>query len=555
MQLNTIWLNKADNKWGKIPTIITIYPITIMSFNSSDKNATQIAKEVLQLLAAKHIAPTPEAYVEYYEKISKERIAHPLEDSVIDFADAISKESLALARLGKSLADAIIHHDWIRTGSILSSIAETIPTLEHSDKKEPFLSNKSTKFTSREDILRDMLGRLLSYSLLTLLKDAPELANETHLLKTELDNALSDSELSSVQKNVNALSFKIELHNNDIQKKQQLLQQLFQLLLENIDSLLEKESWLSQQINSVQDLLSAPVTQVSLKEATYSLKNMIYKQGILKSTLEEERLAVKNMMVAFVERLSTLVSTTDSYHKAITTFSKKVAVAENIGDLSSALNSIMEVTKKTQQEAYETHKNLLNSQNQLIQAQTKISALENQLSEMNNLVQEDYLTGSFNRRGMDAALEREMHRSIRNKSALCVALLDLDDFKQINDHYGHDTGDEVLIHLVNTIKDTLRKLDVIARFGGEEFLVILPDTDKFEAAQIVTRIQRELSKSIFMYNNSNIFITFSAGVAQYVHEETQENMIKRADCALYKAKNEGKNRVVIADEVMTANLS
>lgn len=525
-----------------------------MPFNSSDKNATQIAKEVLQLLAAKHIAPTPEAYVEYYEKISKERISHPLEDSIMDFADAISKESVSLARLGKSLSDAIIHHDWIRTRSILTSIAEALPASENSNKKEPFLSNEPIRFSHREEILRDMLSRLFSYSLLTLLQEAPELINETKLIKNKLNSATTENELNEIQKSINTFSFKIELHNKDIQKKQFLLHQLFKLLLENIDALLEKESWLSRQINNVQDLLSTPITQVSLKEATYSLKNMIYKQGILKSTLEEERLAVKNIMVAFVERLSSLVSTTDSYHKAITTFSKKVAVADNIGDLSSALNSIMEVTRKTQQEAYETHKNLLSSQNQLIEAQNKIDALENQLSDMNNLVQEDYLTGSFNRRGMDAALEREMHRSARNKSDLCVALLDLDDFKQINDRYGHDTGDEVLIHLVNTIKDTLRKLDVIARFGGEEFLIILPDTDKQEAAQIVTRIQRELSKSIFMHNNSNIFITFSAGIAQYVYEETQENMIKRADCALYKAKNEGKNRVVVASEMMTMDM-
>lgn len=524
-----------------------------MPFHSSNKNATSIAKEVLQALAAKQIPPTPEAYVEYYEKISQERTSHPLEDSIIDFADIITKQSVSSSRLGKSLVDAINRRDWIRSRSILASIADHILSQEQVQldaKIDPAISADFVHRSEKEDILRDMLSRLLSYSLFTLLQDVPELANDSKSLKTKLDNAFSVQELTEVQKYVNSFAFQIELHNNDIQKKQELLQQLFKLLLENIDALLEKESWLSIQINNVQDLLSTPITQISLKEATHSLKNMIYKQGILKSTLEEERVAVKNMMIAFVERLSNLVSTTDSYHKAIATFSKKVAVASNIGDLNSALNSIMEITQNTQEDAFNAHKNMIQSQEQLIKAQSKINALENQLSMMNNLVQEDYLTGSFNRRGMDAALEREMHRSMRNKSPLCVALLDLDDFKQINDSYGHDTGDEVLIHLVNTVKDTLRKLDVIARFGGEEFLIILPDTDKEEAAQIVTRIQRELSKSIFMFNNSNIFITFSAGVAQYIHNESQENMVKRADNALYLAKRQGKNRVIIAGNVL-----
>lgn len=521
-----------------------------MPSNSSNKNATLIAKEVLQQLAAKHIAPTPEAYVEYYEKISQEPVVHPLEDTLIDFAEAISKQSVSQSRLGKSLADAVMRRDWLRASSIMNAIAESKAEQEQATKKEPYLSSNSIKHTAREEIYRDILNRIFSYSLVSLLNEAPELLNDTKVIKNKLDHAISDNELLDVQKHFNVLSFKIELQNNDIKKKQELLHQLFKLLLENIDALLEKESWLSKQINNVQDLLSTPITQISLKEATYSLKNMIYKQGILKTTLEEERLAVKNMMVAFIEKLSSLVSTTDSYHNAISTFSKKVAVADNIGDLNSALISIMDVTKKTQEEAYNAHNNMTRSQEELMRAQSKIDALENQLSAMSNLVQEDFLTGSSNRRGMDAALEREMHRSMRNKSALCVALLDLDDFKQINDHFGHDTGDEVLIHLVNTIKATLRKLDVIARFGGEEFLIILPDTNKQEAAQIVTRIQRELSKSIFMFNNSNIFITFSAGVAEYTNQETQENMIKRADSALYQAKREGKNRVVVAANVM-----
>ena len=162
-------------------------------------------------------------------------------------------------------------------------------------------------------------------------------------------------------------------------------------------------------------------------------------------------------------------------------------------------------------------------------------------------MREDQLTGSLNRRGLDDVLEREMARADRRASPLCIAMLDLDDFKKINDKYGHTAGDEALIHLVRVIKETLRSMDVIARFGGEEFLIVLPDTQMEEAIQTITRLQRELTKQIFMHNHTRLLMTFSAGVALRAEKEDQQSMIKRVDAALYAAKRAGKNRVVAAN--------
>jgi diguanylate cyclase len=148
---------------------------------------------------------------------------------------------------------------------------------------------------------------------------------------------------------------------------------------------------------------------------------------------------------------------------------------------------------------------------------------------------------------LDDVFERELARSERHNSPLCVAMLDLDDFKHLNDTHGHTVGDDALVHVVRVIKDTLRSMDVIARFGGEEFLIILPDTTLDDAMDTVTRVQRELTKRIFMHKNERLLITFSAGVALRIGNEEQLSMIKRADAALYKAKRAGKNRVVAAE--------
>jgi diguanylate cyclase len=111
---------------------------------------------------------------------------------------------------------------------------------------------------------------------------------------------------------------------------------------------------------------------------------------------------------------------------------------------------------------------------------------------------------------------------------------------------GHDIGDQALIHLANVCRDTLRPQDTVARYGGEEFVILLPETPVEEAVVALTRLQRELTKKFFLNGNEKVLITFSAGVTQLRPEDEQSSVIKRADEAMYKAKQTGKNRVITA---------
>jgi len=165
---------------------------------------------------------------------------------------------------------------------------------------------------------------------------------------------------------------------------------------------------------------------------------------------------------------------------------------------------------------------------------------------MSALVREDPLTHSLNRRGLDDEFAREASRADRYNTPFCLAVLDIDNFKALNDKRGHQTGDEALIHLVKIARDELRLTDHIARMGGEEFLILLPNTPLDEAARIITRLQRSLTKKYFLANNEKVLITFSAGVAERIAGESQEASIGRADTAMYEAKRAGKNRVCLA---------
>ena len=134
----------------------------------------------------------------------------------------------------------------------------------------------------------------------------------------------------------------------------------------------------------------------------------------------------------------------------------------------------------------------------------------------------------------------------RRGTPLCIALLDIDNFKRLNDTFGHRTGDEALQHLVCVIRDDLRSEDTVGRFGGEEFIILLPDTTEELGLEIITRLQRSLTKRFFLTGNQRLLITFSGGLSRMLPDEPPGETIDRADRAMYAAKRAGKNRVLVA---------
>ncbi|MEZ0343698.1 MAG: sensor domain-containing diguanylate cyclase [Caldimicrobium sp.] len=154
----------------------------------------------------------------------------------------------------------------------------------------------------------------------------------------------------------------------------------------------------------------------------------------------------------------------------------------------------------------------------------------------------DYLTGLYNRRFLDQILQREKAMSDRYNIPFSIIILDLDNFKIINDVYGHHTGDKVLVEVAKILKNNLRITDVCGRWGGEEFLIILPNSDMEKALKVAEKLRNLICQLKIPPVES---ITASFGVSQYKRGEPYEETIKRADLALYKAKGEGKNCVIV----------
>src|SRR3569832_18390 len=519
-------------------------------------NPADIAREAFRLLAKRRIMPTPDAYRTAYEEIAGIARTSNAEAILADFAAMYTAEQSKLprnvARLGSRFRQAVASRDWEAYGNGLRDLLQecrstTQPTPSPAPSSVPAPSPAAPAAFQPVDqktaLLRDLLYRILSLALPSLLRDAPDLAQESEALGSLIKQSGTNAALNEAITRLKQLCFKIELKSDDMAQQYDLLLRLFRLLLENAGELVEDDAWVRGQLSAVQDLLSGPISQAALNAAARSLKEVIYKQGILKQSLAEARDAVKKMMMTFIDRMGSLATTTGDFHTKMDRYTLQISKAHDIAALNQILDQVMHDAREIQTQALQSREDMLGARRDMEHAVTRIRELEVQLEQLSELVHEDQLTGSLTRRGLDEVLEREVSRAERSRLPLCIAMLDLDDFKRLNDTYGHTAGDEALIYLVRVVKDTLRTMDIIARFGGEEFLIVLPDTELRDASIIITRLQRELTERIFTHNHERLFITFSAGIALRTMGEDALSLVERADAALYKAKKAGKNRI------------
>lgn len=177
------------------------------------------------------------------------------------------------------------------------------------------------------------------------------------------------------------------------------------------------------------------------------------------------------------------------------------------------------------------------------QARKKIESLYMEVERLSRI---DPLTELSNRRSFNTDATHFFKLAVRHKKRMSCAMLDIDLFKKVNDTYGHDLGDTVLIAVAKTCKKELRSTDLLARFGGEEFCFLFPETDLQGASIIAERIRLKISELEFNSEKVRFSVTASFGVAELIDSDHSiEDMLKRSDVCLYKAKESGRNRVIV----------
>ena len=207
------------------------------------------------------------------------------------------------------------------------------------------------------------------------------------------------------------------------------------------------------------------------------------------------------------------------------------------------LNQHFESYRRSDHDRFEQSQKQIKDLNDRLQLMEQESLeLKQSAEKSRDLALKDALTGIWNRQALNELLEKEYSRWQRYQKPLSVVVWDIDFFKRVNDSYGHAAGDKVLKTIARIFQQQTRNTDFIARFGGEEFMGIFPETDLDDALVLANKIREKVEHSKFHYENEPVHITASAGLASFRGNDTIDDVFKRADKALYQAKESGRNR-------------
>lgn len=574
---------------------------------SASANPTEVARETIRQLASRRIAPTPDNYARIYTEISGEPSGHPalavLERTVAEMIRLAGSTSAAPPTLGNALkrqkwdevqtgllrlvgtaasAESLawhallrdflrqweLRHDGMppgrkrealdhvldnsrsdparlyqRLGALVKSWSERPLARAAAGPVQPL--ERGAGDAEATGLLRDLLAQTLDYAVTDRLGYSPELAAEAGRLAVLAREAAETRDFNRVAQSLRQFWLKLELRGASVDELMRGLMTLVKLLTRNIGELAD-DPWLREQLARAEELLKEPLEPRALREAEKGFREVAYRQATLKGSLDEAKNALKAMVGQLIDRLDELTVSTDGYHARFGEYANQIAATSDLKQISAVIGNLLADTRGAEDTMRRSRDELEAARRTAHEHEARVQALERELSEVGALVKEDQLTSVLNRRGLEEAYAVEEARALRAGSPLSIALLDVDNFKMLNDRLGHQAGDGALKHLAAILRDAVRPSDVVARYGGEEFVLVLPDTGTEEAVVVMTRVQRALTRRFFLHQNERVLITFSAGVAQLAAGESRDDVIARADHAMYAAKQSGKNRVCVA---------
>ncbi len=333
-----------------------------------------------------------------------------------------------------------------------------------------------------------------------------------------------------------------------LQHRHHLIDQLAGLCTEltaSLTDLAENDSWARGQCEAMQVKIDEGLSVRGIRAVSELLRDTRERQGQLRGERERARDSLKGLINRMLSELGQLGAQTGSFHESIGRYADVIEKADSLESLAGVVREMVEESRTVQALVQQTQSRLQQEHSKADGLTQRVNELEGEMRRLSDEVSTDQLTQIANRRGLLQAFDAERSRLERSGAQLAVGLLDIDNFKRLNDELGHSAGDEALKALAAVVSKTLRPTDHVARYGGEEFVVLLPDTPLDEGQQILSRLQRSLTGGLFMHESKQVFVTFSAGVTAYRPGERIEDSLERADQALYEAKRTGKNRTCL----------
>jgi diguanylate cyclase len=310
--------------------------------------------------------------------------------------------------------------------------------------------------------------------------------------------------------------------------------------------LAEDESWARGQAELIERQLTGPLSARGLKAAGSLLHETRQRQGQVRSERVKAREAMNAMVHRLIAEVGELGVQTGRFSDDAGRYAQAIEQADSLEVLADTVREMVDGTRAVKDRVQQTQARMSDEHARAAELSARVNQLEAELQRLSSEVSTDALTGVANRRGLTKAFEVECARAQRSGQGLAVALLDIDNFKRLNDTLGHAAGDQALVSLAQKVQHSLRPTDHVARYGGEEFVVLLPGAGEADALQVLARLQRELTASLFIHDDKPVLVTFSAGLTLWRESDSLDGCLERADEALYEAKRTGKNRTCVA---------
>ena len=525
--------------------------------------ATNIARDALKWLMQRKLPPTPDNYRRAYAEVSgEEESAPPWPEAIRTLLGQWDVRHVGLPQAKKR---EMVERVLINFGNQPSDLHEKITALARSWSESPesrkVLGEDEAPLEAEEAVVAETpAGEVVKGTDLASAEFAqalldniwvfatgcevlwPDLARRAEGLAQEVEAAGQKASARHIAE-LGRLWREFIIRAEDNVELLDGLRRVVSLLFRNVGDIFADDPWVQRQIEAVHAAVGGQLNYHNLFDAERTLEEVVNRQKTLQTDLIEAKSRLKGLITTFVDRVGELTDSTGEQHQRIQVYADKIAAAEDLGELNEVMEDLTSEMGRMRDQMRETHVELIEARQHVEQAEGRIQVLELELEQVGSLVREDQLTNALNRRGMEEAMQRELARADRMAAPLTLALLDIDHFKKINDSYGHQAGDQALVHLSKVTKQLLRPSDSLGRWGGEEFLIMLPNTDLAEAERVMQRLQRELTKTFFLHDNQRILITFSAGITERQPGEERDAWISRADKAMYRAKAMGRNRV------------
>ena len=497
------------------------------------KNPSDLAREALKRLAVRHLPPTPANFQACYDELAGVACSSAFpEGQLRELAGALTAHNAAQETRLASLQAAIGKRSWqgvrealvafARAGNERSSAAVQLATLppDFAGKLARFIECGLPALGDDNQRLRALAGELMAL-----------------LQQPVVDVVAAQVGLANLTQQV------LYAAEEQAEIKGSLLK-LLHLIIANISQLSVDDHWLKGQVDGLLATVAPPLNLRHLDEMESRLREVMERQGRAKMRSLEAQAEMRQMLSEFIERLAEMHRSSRDFEGQIEASARQIEGVESIDDLRPLLNDLLAATQAMAGETAASRHELNALQDKVAATEAELVLLHQELDSASALARHDPLTDVLNRKGLEEALLREVSSMQRKESPLSISMLDIDNFKKLNDRLGHAAGDGALVHLVEVARRSMRPSDTLARYGGEEFVILMPDTAQAEGIEAMTRLQRELTKAFYLSGKERVLITFSAGVAQLGRDETGADAIRRADQAMYLAKRAGKNRVM-----------